>query len=140
MSAAGWTHAEAGADVEVRGWGGTRGEAFAQATLGVFAILIPPGAIQSSEQREVRAQADTAEALLAAWIEECLYVHEIEGFVARAVEMTVCTDRLAHGVLGGEPVDRDRHRSSMVKRATQRRALVTVKGGVHEAIVVVQKE
>ncbi len=139
MSATGWTHAEAGADVEVRGWGGTRGEAFAQATLGVFAVVIAPDAIQSSEQREVRAQADTAEALLAAWIEECLYVHEIEGFVARAVEMTVCTDRLAHGVLEGEPVDAARHQSSMVKRAAQRGALVTVKDGVHEATVVVQR-
>jgi SHS2 domain-containing protein len=137
MSATGWSHTEAGADVEVRGWGRTRGEAFTQATLGVFAVLIAPDAIQSREQREVRAQADTAEALLAAWIEECLYVHEIEGFVARAVEMTVCTDRLAHGVLEGEPVDPVRHHSSLVKGTAQRRALVTVKDGLHEATVVV---
>ncbi len=138
MSATGWTHTASGADVEVRGWGGTRGEAFAQATLGVFAVLIAPDAIQSSEQREVRAQADTAETLLAAWIEECLYVHEIEGFVARAVEMTVCTDRLAHGVLEGEPIDPVRHQARTVKGGARRRTSVTVKDGVHEATVVMQ--
>ena len=111
MSAAGWEHFEVEADVGVRGWGPTRAEAVAQATLGVFALLAPSGEVEPRERREVRAQADAPEALLVAWIDECLYVHEIEGFVAHAVELTTCTDTLAHGLLHGEPFDPSRHRA-----------------------------
>lgn len=138
MSGAGWEHFDVEADVGVRGWGATRGDAFAQATLGVFALLVAPDEVHVHERREVRAQADAPEALLVAWIDECLYVHEIEGFVARSVEMLVCTDTLAHGVLHGEPLDPERHRlGTVVKGATCHQVMVGVREGAHEAQIIV---
>jgi len=138
MSGVGWEHFDVEADVGVRGWGATRGDAFAQATLGVFALLVPPDEVQALERREVRAQAESPETLLVAWIDECLYVHEIEGFVARSVEMTVCTDTLAHGVLHGEPLDPERHRlGTVVKGATYHQVTVGVRDGTHEARIIV---
>ena len=138
MSAGGWEHFEVEADVGVRGWGRTRADAFAQVTLGVCALLVSPEQLEPRERREVRAQAEAPESLLVAWIDECLYVHEIEGFVARSVEMTVCTDTLAHGVLHGEPVDPRRHRvGTVVKGATYHQVRVSVRDGVHEARIIV---
>ena len=138
MSREGWEHFEVEADVGVRGWGGTRAEAFAQVTRGVFALLVSPEQVQPRERREVRAQADGPESLLVAWIDECLYVHDIEGFVARTVDMTVCTDTLAHGVLHGEPVDPGRHRlGTVVKGATYHRVTVVERDGGHEASIIV---
>jgi SHS2 domain-containing protein len=138
MSVAGWEHFEVEADVGVHGWGPSRGEAFAQTTLGVFALLVPPDEVQAREQREVRAQAEGREALLVTWIDECLYVHEIEGFVVRSVELTVCTDTLAHGVLHGEPLDPARHRpGTVVKGATYHRVMVEARDGAHEVRVIV---
>jgi SHS2 domain-containing protein len=139
MTAPGWEHFSVEPDVGVRGWARSRGEAFAQVTLGMFALLVAPEQIRPAEQREVRAQAATPERLLAAWIDECVYVHEIEGFVARAVEMTVCSDTLAHGVLHGEPLDPARHRVSVgVKGAAPQGARVDVHDDVHEARIVVR--
>jgi SHS2 domain-containing protein len=138
MSAAGWEHFEVEADVGVRGWGASRGEAFAQTTLGVFSLLVLPAEVQARERREVRAQAEGPEALLVTWIDECLYVHEIEGFVVRSVELTTCTDTLAHGFLHGEPLDPGRHRlGTVVKGATYHRVQVGVQDGVHEARIIV---
>ena len=138
MIAAGWEHFEVEADVGVRAWGTSRAEAFAQATLGVFALLVTPDQVQPHEDREVRAQADGPETLLVAWIDECLYVHEIEGFVVQGLELTVCTDTLAHGVLHGEPVDPGRHQTgTVVKGATHHKVAVTVRDGVHEVRVIV---
>jgi SHS2 domain-containing protein len=138
MSAAGWEHFEAEADVGVRGRGPTRAEAFAQATLGVFALIVAPDEVQAREHREVRAQADTQEALLVTWIDECLYVHEIEGFVVRAVELTTCTETLAHGLLRGEPLDPGRHRvGTVVKSATHHRLTVSTRDDVWEARILV---
>jgi SHS2 domain-containing protein len=138
MSGIGWEHFEVEADVGVRGWGPTRADAFAQVTLGVFALLVSPDQLRPAERREVRAQADGPESLLVAWIDECLYVHDVEGFVAQSVEMTVCTDTLAHGVLHGEPVDPTRHQlGTVVKGATHHQVAVVVSDAVHEARIIV---
>src|SRR5262249_12693425 len=74
MSAAGWEPFEVEADVGVHGWGPTRADAFAQVTLGVCALLVSPEQLDPRERREVRAQAESPESLLVAWIDECLYV------------------------------------------------------------------
>ena len=134
----GWEHFEVEADVGVRGWGESRAVAVAQATLGVFALLVDPAEVEAREVREVRAQADGPETLLVSWIDECLYVHDIEGFVVREVEMTVFTDTLAHGLLRGEPLDAARHRvGTVVKGATYHTVALTVRDGVHEARIIV---
>jgi len=138
MKPSGWEHFEVEADVGVRGWGDSRALAVAQATLGVFALLVEPAEVEPREVREVRAQADGPETLLVAWIDECLYVHDIEGFVVREVEMTVCTDTLAHGLLRGEPLDPARHHvGTVVKGATYHTVALTVREGLHEARIIV---
>src|SRR5262249_17570954 len=83
----------------------------------------PAAEVEERGEREVRAQADSPERLLVAWINECLYVHEIEGFVVRRVEVDACTETVVHGVLHGEEFDGDRHRfRATVKAATLRGA------------------
>jgi SHS2 domain-containing protein len=73
-----------------------------------------------------------------AWIDECLYVHEIEGFVVQAVELTTCTDTLAHGLLHGEPLDPARHRvGTVVKGATYHRVSVELRGKAWEVRIIV---
>jgi len=67
---AGYEQFEVEADVGIRAWGPTRAEAFAQAALGVLALVADPATVTAREAREVRAQADGPETLLAAWIDE----------------------------------------------------------------------
>lgn len=122
----------------VRAWGSTRGEAFAQAALGVLALVVAPEEVEAREAREVRAQGESPEALLVAWVNECLYVHEIEGFVARRAEVLACADTLVHGVLHGEPLDPRRHRlGTVVKAATLHRTSVAERQGRHEVSLIV---
>lgn len=118
------------ADGGVRAWGPTRAEAFAQAALGVMALTVLPDEVEARESREVRAQAESPEALLVAWVNECLYVHEIEGFVVHRVAALSCTDALVVGALHGEPIDTRRHRpGTVVKGATMHEAHVEARPG-----------
>jgi tRNA nucleotidyltransferase (CCA-adding enzyme) len=134
----GYEQFEVEADVGIHAWGPTRAEAFAQAALGVLSLVCDPDSVTARETREVRAQADAPETLLAAWIDECLYVHEVEGFVAKRVEVTACSDTVAHGRLHGEPLDAARHRlGTVVKAATLHGISVTVRDGRHELRIVV---
>ena len=47
----------------------------------LFAAAVDPASVEETEVREVRAHGAGVPALLHRWLEECLYVHEIEGFV-----------------------------------------------------------
>jgi SHS2 domain-containing protein len=135
---AGWEHFETEADVGVRAWAATRADAFAQAALGVFALIVRPEEVEARERREVRAQADSRERLLIGWINECLYVHEIEGFVVRRVDVDACSDTVIHGVLHGEEMDISRHRpGTIVKAATLHRVVVAESSGRHEVEIIV---
>jgi SHS2 domain-containing protein len=135
---AGYEYFEVEADVGVHAWGPSAGEAFAQAALGVLALTVDPSDVEASERREVRAQGESREALLVNFINECLYVHEIEGIVVRTVEVDVCEEHLAHGILHGEEIDRSRHRlGTVVKAATLHRVQVTVDEGRWAVRVVV---
>jgi SHS2 domain-containing protein len=63
--------------------------AFAQAALTIGAEAFDPEAIEEREVREVRAHGPTPEALFVHWINECLYVHEVEGFAWRRIDFAV---------------------------------------------------
>jgi SHS2 domain-containing protein len=76
--------------------------------------------------------------LLVAWINECLYVHEIEGFAVRRVHVDTCTDTVVHGTLHGEEIDSARHQlGTVVKAATLHQVAVIEAAGRHEVRVIV---
>jgi SHS2 domain-containing protein len=134
----GWTHFEVEADVGVHAWGPTRAEAFARAAEGVFALIVAASAVETPETREARAQGGSPEALLVNWLNECLYVHEIEGFAVAHVEVDTCRDDFVHGVLHGEPLDPARHPlGTIVKAATHHQVEVRETPGRVDVRVVV---
>ncbi|MFQ5830032.1 MAG: archease [Candidatus Methylomirabilia bacterium] len=107
------------ADVGVRAWGPTTESAFRQVALGLFALIVELDLVEEREAREVRSQGDTPEALVVNWLNDCLYVHDIEGFLARRIEFTVFEARRLHALLWGEDLDPARHRvRTNVKAAT----------------------
>ena len=99
------------------GRGQTLPEAFASAALALFAQAVAPDLVEPREVREVRAHGQTLEGLLVHWIGECRYVHEIEGFVCRRIEVPVFDAETRggseplrlHAILHGEEVDPGRH-------------------------------
>jgi SHS2 domain-containing protein len=120
-----WEHFDVEADVGVHAWGASRAEAFARAAEGMFALIVSAAEVATLETREARAQAETPEALLVNWLNECLYVHEIEGFAVARVDVDTCREGLVHGILHGEPLDPARHRlGTIVKAATHHQAEV----------------
>jgi protein archease len=137
-SSAGYEYFEVEADVGIHAWAESAREAFAHAALATFALLVDPSEVTAAEIREVRAQGDTRESLLVAWINECLYVHDIEGFVVRSVDVDVCDERVVHGVLHGEEFDGARHRpGTLVKAATMHGVTVTERDGRWDVRLVV---
>lgn len=92
-------------------------EAFGRIAMALFAATVDPLSIEDREVREVRAHGPGLRELLHRWLEECLYVHEVEGFGCRSVELVVfdaaptggAEPLRLHALLRGEPIDPARH-------------------------------
>jgi len=116
---------------EIVARGGTLRQAFIQAALAMFALVVDPAAVEPREVREVRAHGMSLEALLVHWIGECGYVHEMEGFVCHTVDLTVfdVEPRVGgeplrlHGFLHGEEMDPARHRPTATIKAVSSRVV-----------------
>jgi SHS2 domain-containing protein len=122
--------------VELTATGSTLSDAFARIALGLFAAAVDPATVGDGDTREVRAHGVGLCALLHAWLQECLYVHEVEGFACRAIEFAVFETtptaggealRL-HAILRGEEIDPARHRILAAIRNVSSRGL-TVEAG-----------
>lgn len=138
MTTAGYDYFDVEADVGIRAWGTTPGEAFVQAARGVFALIVALAEVDERDTREIRAQGDSGESLLVNWIGECLYVHEVEGFVVHRIELGTFGETLIHAVLHGEVLDPGRHRlGTVVKGATYHGLRITARDGVHEVRLIV---
>jgi SHS2 domain-containing protein len=116
----GWEHFEVVADIGVHAWGPDLAACFRQAALGVFQLVVPPAAVAPREHREVSARGDGPEALLVDWLNELLYLHEIEGFAVHDVAALELVDGVGlHARVLGEPIDPTRHPIGIqVKAAT----------------------
>jgi SHS2 domain-containing protein len=104
--------------VELHGDGPTLPDAFARIALALFAAAAgDPASIDETEVREVRAHGPDSAALLWRWLDECLYVHEVEGFACRSIEFAVFDHAPGtggeplriHAFLRGESIDPGRH-------------------------------
>lgn len=122
--------------MELAATGATLSEAFARIALDLFAAAVDPATVGDGDMREVRAHGVGLPALLHAWLQECLYVHEVEGFACRALEFAVFETAPSaggealrlHAILRGEEIDPARHRIRAAIRNVSRGGL-TVESG-----------
>jgi SHS2 domain-containing protein len=70
------------ADVALRAWGSTVRDVFEQAALAMCGLMYDPAAVEPLETVRVELEAPDDEMLLAAWLNELLYLVEAESFLA----------------------------------------------------------
>jgi SHS2 domain-containing protein len=130
VKAEGYEYVDVPAAVGVHAWGETLATCLRQCALAVFDLIVPTRAVSAVETREVAARGGTVDALLLNWLNECLYLHDVEGFVVHDLEMPEVTPAGVHGVLHGEPGDPARHpRGRVVKGVIPRGVEVTERPG-----------
>lgn len=114
----GWEHFPHGADIGVRGIGGTRDEAFEQAALALTGVVVDPGQVAAAQRVAIRCEAPDDELLLADWLNAVIYEMATRDmlFGRYAVRLE---DHALEATAWGERVDRARHLPAVeVKGAT----------------------
>jgi SHS2 domain-containing protein len=105
------------ADLGIEARGDDLSAALDQAVAALGTILAGPSEASADDQQPVELDATDPEALVVALLSECLYLLEVDGWLARGARLTL-TGGSARGVLLGEPYDPDRHDGLAIKAIT----------------------
>lgn len=125
------------ADIGIRGFGATPEEAFANAAVALYSVMVDITLVEHKEFRGVNVTADDQEQLLVEWLNTLLAVSDIERMVFSRFEVRIEGDRLA-GTAWGEQLERDRHHAHVeVKGATYHQLCVREENGRYVAQCVV---
>lgn len=125
------------ADVGVRSSGKDIKEAFEAQAAGMFSIMVDMRGVRATTPFTVSVEGGDEAELLAAWLEELLFISDVQGVFLKRFEIdTLSGGRLA-ATAYGEPVDPSRHvLKTPVKAVTYHRIKVEFSpGGVSTAVV-----
>lgn len=123
---AGWEHFEHGADIGVRGRGGSLSEAFEQAALALTAVITDPSRVDPVQAVPIHCSAPGVELLLTDWLNALVYEMAVRHMLFSRFEVTLRENQL-DAVAQGEPVDVRKHQPA-----------VEVKGATYTALQVAQ--
>ncbi len=135
-------HREHTADVLIVAYGRSLEELFGNAARGVFEVITDTSRVESRVSREVKVEGVDLEQLLYKWIEELLYLHEVEGLVFGVFEVH-CVERrgesyMLKATVKGEPFDPAKHEyRTMVKAMTYAQMRIEKTNSVWRASFVV---
>ena len=100
-------------------YGKSLAEAFANAAYGLFSLIVEPNKVKEKESRKVTVQAQDAEGLLFNWINELIYIFEVERLLFKSFDITEFTGKSLEATCWGEKYDPSRHQlKTGVKSAT----------------------
>lgn len=113
-----WEHFPHDADIGVRGYGATPGEACEQAALATMAAILDPATVRLEQTVDFALEAPSLDLLLVDWLNALIYEMAERRMVFGAFHVKIENDRLKGRALG-EAVSRARHAPAVeVKGAT----------------------
>lgn len=107
------------ADVGIIAYGKDLKEAFASAAYGMFSQIADLEGVKDEIEREIAIQSSDREALLVDWLNELLYIFDVEHIIFSRFAITDLNQNNLKAKAYGEKVDTSRHQlKTPVKAAT----------------------
>ncbi|HEY49384.1 MAG TPA: archease [Dehalococcoidia bacterium] len=107
------------ADAGIVAYGNDLREAFANAAYGMFSLVAELNGIGEGSCHEVNVEATDQEALLVAWLNELLYLFDVERVIFHRFDIIELENNRLQAKAYGEKIDKSRHLlKTEVKAAT----------------------
>jgi len=107
------------ADTGIVAHGNSLAEAFTNVAYGLFTIITEIESVDEINSREVAVDAGDVEELLFNWLNELIYIFEVEHLLLKGFDISELTDIHLKANCWGEPYDASRHQlKTGVKSAT----------------------
>lgn len=124
------------ADIGIRAYGRDEKELFANSAYGMFSLIAELDGVAESNSREVEITAADQEDLLAVWLNELLYLFEVEHIIFKGFEVLDLEERRLRAIVRGERVDLSRHRlKTQIKAATHHMLKVEKEDGYKAEVI-----
>ena len=103
----------------IRGIGKTLEEAFEQAALAMFEIMVETKDLQSIDFISIEVQGNDLDELFIAWLSELLFLKDVEGKMFSRFEVKIFNQKKLVAKAYGESIDVSKHKLKLeVKAAT----------------------
>ena len=107
------------ADVGIKAYGTDMKEAFVNAARGLFSLITELDDVEEVEHREIEMSAPDQESLLVQWLNELIYLFDVENIIFKSFEVIHLSNVELKARACGEKVDTSRHKlKTGVKAAT----------------------
>ena len=118
------------ADVGIAARGADLREAFANAACGLFSLMADIDSVGDSVRYDVEVAADNREELLVAWLNELIYLFEVNGVLFSRFDIAELGETKLKAACHGEHIDpRRQEMKAGVKAATYHMTRVEEEGG-----------
>jgi SHS2 domain-containing protein len=97
------------ADIGVMAYGSDLKQAFANAARGMLSIITDPDEVNEVESRPIDARASNTEDLLVAWLNELVYIFDVENLLLKSFKISELDENHIKATGYGEKVDTSRH-------------------------------
>lgn len=116
------------ADTGIEAWGATLDEAFEEAALALFELMVEPATVSERETHRVTISGTDDGDLLVRWLNELLYLVDARGMVFRRFVVERRGPRALVATAYGEPLDPERHQTRTAVKAATYHQLAVVAG------------
>ena len=125
------------ADIGIRGFGSSMTEAFENAAVALYSVMVNIDTVNPREKRTFSVSAPDRELLLVEWLNALLATSDIERLIFSKFDVKIEGTTLT-GAAWGETLDRDRHEPHLeVKGATYHLLSIKEQNGAYTAQCVV---
>ena len=116
------------ADVGIAAYGSDLKEAFSSAAYGMFSLIAEMEGVGSDALRRIEIEAPDQEALLVAWLNELLYLFDVDRIIFSDFEIDKLGETSLRATVRGEKVDASRHHLRTGIKAATYHSLEIAKG------------
>ena len=125
------------ADIGIAAYGADIKELFSNAATGLFSLMVDLKTVKEDTEREVKLTAEDEETLLVEWLNELIYVSDVEHLLFKRFQIDEINGKQVKARCFGEKVDQSRHRlERAIKAATYHMLRITKLDGGYEVTVI----
>jgi SHS2 domain-containing protein len=125
------------ADIGIVVYGTDINQVFANAALGLFTLMADLDNLKEDIKRQIELSAEDVEVLLIEWLNELIYISEVEHIIFKRVEINELSNTKLKATCYGEKIKPSQHRLKReIKAATYHMLQINKKDGSYKVQII----
>ena len=125
------------ADIGIVAYGADIKQVFANAALGLFNLMADLGNLKEDTKREIELSAEDVEVLLVEWLNELIYISDVEHIIFKRFEINELSNTQLRAICFGEKIKSGQHKLKReIKAATYHMLRLNKENGSYKVQII----